>query len=138
MPTSADLLLDTSAALALVRDADLAHDRVADATRGLTLGLSGHALHETYSVLTRLPGTARVRPARAAEIIQSVFPASVALPAGEALLAPVTFAAIGIAGGSVYDGLVGLAARAAGIPLLSCDRRAAPTYATLGVEFRLA
>lgn len=137
MPTSADLLLDTSAALALVRDVDPAHERVSNDTRALTLGLAGHALFETYSVLTRLPGTARLHPSRASQLIESVFPASVALPPTESLAAAATFAAAGIAGGSVYDGLVGLAARAAGIPLLSCDRRAAPTYAALGVEFRL-
>jgi len=137
LPTSADLLLDTSAALALARDVDPAHERVSDAAGRRTLGLSGHALYETYSVLTRLAGSARVRPERAAEIIQSVFPASALLLAGEALQAPATFAAVGIAGGSVYDGLVGLAARAAGVALLTCDRRAAPAYAALGVEFRL-
>ncbi|WP_194421130.1 PIN domain-containing protein [Microbacterium abyssi] len=137
MPTSADLLLDTSAALALIRDADPAHEAVSEAAAGSVLGLAGHALFETFSVLTRLPGSARLRPDRVAEIMERAFPESVALPAAEALHSTKTFVRAGIAGGAAYDGLVGLAARAAGIPLLSCDRRAEPTYARLGVDVRL-
>lgn len=137
MPTSADLLLDTSAALALVREADPAHEAVGAAVQGRTLGLSGHALVETFSVLTRLPGEARVSASLAARIIASAFPASVALPSEQFLRAAELFASAGIAGGAVYDGLVALAARTAGIPLLSCDRRAAGTYAALQVEVRL-
>ncbi|UJP09471.1 VapC toxin family PIN domain ribonuclease [Microbacterium sp. KUDC0406] len=108
-----------------------------DVTRGLILGLAGHALFETYSVLTRLPGEARLRPARVAEIIALSFPSSASLPAADALDAPATFVRAGIAGGAVYDGLVGLAARAAGITLLSCDRRAVPTYTALDVHVQL-
>lgn len=137
MQTNADLLLDTSAALALIRDADPAHEAAKAAVSGSVLGLAGHALLETYSVLTRLPGTARLRPDRVVEIIERSFPASVALPVEEALRATATLMEAGIAGGAVYDGLVGLAAKSADLPLLSCDRRAAPTYAKLGVDFRL-
>jgi predicted nucleic acid-binding protein len=39
-----------------------------------------------------------------------------------------------ITGGSVYDGLVGAAARHHRVPLLSRDGRARPTYEALGVE----
>lgn len=116
---------------------DPAHESVNEATRGLTLGLAGHALFETFSVLTRLPGAARVRPQRAAQIIEQVFPSSVMLPESDALLVPKSFARSGVAGGAVYNGLVGLAARVAGIQLLSRDARAATTYAALGVDFRL-
>jgi len=137
LPTSADLLLDTSAALAVLRDASPAHDTVFALTQGMRLGLSGHALFETYSVLTRLPGDNRLSAPYASQVIARAFPASVALPAGEALHALALFGDVGIAGGAVYDGLVGLAAKSAGIPLLSCDRRAAPTYAALGVDIRL-
>ncbi len=137
MPISADLLFDTSAAIALVRDTDPAHEAVLDASRSLICGLAGHAMFETFSVLTRLPGNARITPERAQQIIQHAFPASVALPVDDALHAVATFAEAGIAGGAVYDGLVGLSARAAGIPLLSCDRRALGTYAALKVDVRL-
>lgn len=138
MPTSADLLLDTSAALALLHDMNPAHERVRELTRDLALGLAGHAAFETYSVLARLPGTARVTSERAHQIIDRSFPSSAPLPPAPALLAVAIFAEAGIAGGAVYDGLVGLAAREAGIPLLTCDRRAMGTYAALKVDVRVA
>ncbi|GAA4489794.1 type II toxin-antitoxin system VapC family toxin [Microbacterium panaciterrae] len=103
----------------------------------MTLGLSGHAVFETYSVLTRLPGGNRFSASYAAHVIAREFPASVALPPHIALNALATFSEAGISGGAVYDGLVGLAAKAAGITLLSCDRRAASAYAALGVGVRL-
>jgi hypothetical protein len=43
----------------------------------------------------------------------------------------------GISGGAVYDGLVALAAAAAGLPLLSCDRHALSTYKALAVRFEM-
>jgi toxin FitB len=43
----------------------------------------------------------------------------------------------GVVGGAVYDGLVGLAAREAGLPLLTCDARAVGTYRSLRVPFDL-
>lgn len=69
--------------------------------------------------------------------MERAFPESVTLPATDALHSTKTFVRAGIAGGAVYDGLVGLAAKAAGIPLVSCDRRAEPTYTKLGVDVRL-
>jgi predicted nucleic acid-binding protein len=137
LPTSADVLLDTSAALALLHDTNAAHEQVLETTHGLRRGLAGHALLETYSVLTRLPGAARVDRNLARRLIERAFPASVALPPGIALNALAVMSDAGIAGGAVYDGLVGLAAKSAAITLLSCDRRAAKTYAALGVDVRL-
>ncbi|MGN7860418.1 PIN domain-containing protein [Microbacterium sp. 22303] len=137
MPTSADLLLDTSAALAVLRDASPSHDVAFELTQGLTLGLAGHAQFETYSVLTRLPGDNRLSAAYAAQVIAREFPVSAALSPGVARDAVTTLSQAGIAGGAIYDGLVGLAAKAAGVPLLSCDRRAIGTYAALGVDVRL-
>lgn len=137
MPISADILLDTSAAIALLHDTNPAHEAVLSATHGLARGLAGHALFETYSVMTRMPGQARVERRLARRMIERAFPASVALPPDASLHAVATLSEAGIAGGAVYDGLVGLAAKAAGITLLSCDRRAASTYAALGVAVRL-
>lgn len=137
MPISADLLLDTSAALAVLRDVSPAHVEAFDLTQGLVLGLAGHAMVETFSVLTRLPGSSRLAAAHAARLISREFPGSVALPSSTAVGAVPLFAEAGIAGGAVYDGLVGLAAKTAGITLLSCDRRALSTYAALGVDVRL-
>lgn len=137
LPISAEILLDTSAAVALLHDSHPAHHAVRDATRGLVRGLAGHALIETFSVLTRLPGDARLSPELAEQVIARAFPASVALSPTDALAAVATFATAGIAGGAVYDGLVALAARSAATPLLSCDRRAIPTYAALAADVRL-
>ena len=48
-----------------------------------------------------------------------------------------TLATAGVFGGSSYDGLVALEAAAHEQTLLTLDRRAQPTYARLGVEFRV-
>ena len=40
-------------------------------------------------------------------------------------------------GGAVYDALVGLAARAAGIPLVTRHAQALGTYAALGAEIEI-
>lgn len=137
MPTSADYLLDSSTAIALLSRDHPSHAEVKRACAGQRLGLAGHAVFETYSVLTRMPGAARRTRAAAQRYIDAEFAASVPLPPRVALDAISTFARQGISGGAVYDGLVGLAARAAGIALISCDRRAASTYAALGVDVRL-
>ena len=138
MLTSADLLLDTSAAIALLDEAHPGHAVVQRETAGLTLGLAGHALFETYSVLTRLPGKKRVSARTAATLIAREFPQSVALPQTMAPAAVSSLAEAGVSGGAVYDGLVALAAGTAGISLLSRDSRAAATYSALKIDFRLA
>ncbi len=48
-------------------------------------------------------------------------------------MVPAVLADLGISGGAVYDALVGLAARAAGLTLLTRDARALGTYAALGL-----
>jgi predicted nucleic acid-binding protein len=128
------LLLDTSAAIALVTPTVERHAAVIERTRGATLGLTGHAVFETYSVLTRLPGALRLNAAGARSVIAANFPASVFLTPKQSAHALTALADVGIAGGSVYDGLVALAAAYASITLLSCDRRALPTYAMLSVR----
>lgn len=135
--SSADLLLDTSAAIALIVRSSDAHQRAIDRTRGLHLGLAGHAQFETYSVLTRLPGELRVSGATASRLIRENFPAGVFLSEDASASALAELQAAGIVGGAVYDGLVALAARASGVTLLTTDRRAAPTYGTLGTSFEL-
>jgi predicted nucleic acid-binding protein len=133
LPTSADLLLDTSAAVALLVEDNTAHLAVQNACSGAVLGLAGHASIETYSVLTRLPGPNRLTPPAAARAIRTAFPRSVSLPEETARTAVDVLADAGVSGGAVYDGLVALCARTAGVKLLSCDRRAMVTYAALGV-----
>jgi hypothetical protein len=97
-----------------------------------------HSLAETYSVLTRLPGDARVAPGDAVTLIEGNVTESVPVPAAEARSLPRLLAAQGIAGGAVYDGLVALAARAAGITLLTRDARALDTYRVLAVPVEVA
>jgi predicted nucleic acid-binding protein len=140
MPTGTDaddqqvFLLDTSTAIALVLEDHEAHDSTLDAVRGRQLGLAGHAWFETYSVLTRLPAGLRRSPANALRILARNFPASEFLgEVGAADLAQ-ELGPLGIAGGSVYDALVGAAARQHGRPLASRDARARPTYEALGVK----
>ena len=70
------LLLDTSAAVALVVEDHEAHVATLAAVRGRRLGLAGHVWFETYSVLTRLPGGRRRSPADVAALLAHNFPAT--------------------------------------------------------------
>lgn len=110
------------------------HVAVSQWARGRRLGLSGHALAETYSVLTRLPGDARVDPADAVTLIDENFPEPLQLGADAARGAHREFARRGVAGGATYDGLVALAARERGAVLVTRDARAKATYDALGVN----
>jgi predicted nucleic acid-binding protein len=99
--------------------------------------LSSHSLAETYSVLTRLPGADRAHPGDAARVLAATFDPPVVLPAEVAEHLADVLAPLAIIGGAVYDALVGLAAREAGLPLLTRDARALPTYAALDVDVEL-
>ena len=70
------LLLDTSAAIALLVEDHEAHTVTLSAVRGRRLGLAGHAWFEAYSVLTRLPGGLRRSPADVADLLARDFPAT--------------------------------------------------------------
>ncbi len=138
MPTSADrtpeLLLDTSMAVALsVADHE---GRVAAraAVEGRRLGLAGHAAFESFSVLTRLPAPARRTPSAVARLLARNFPHT-RYPSPGALAALFgRLAELGVAGGSVYDALVGMTAVEQGVPLVTRDHRALGTYRALDVE----
>jgi predicted nucleic acid-binding protein len=131
------VLLDTSAAVALVVEDHEAHAATLGAVRGRRLGLAGHAWFETYSVLTRLPGGRRRSPADVAALLAHDFPATAFLAAGAAAALGPELATLGISGGAVYDALVGAAARQLDHLLLSGDARARPVYEALGVRVRL-
>lgn len=88
---------------------------------------------ETYSVLTRLPGDARVAPADAVTLLEENFDEVLVLSATATQGAPRELAGAGIAGGATYDGLVALAAREHGAVLVTRDARARSTYERLGV-----
>lgn len=132
-----DRVLDTSVAVPLLVTSHAAHRSVNSMLGDQELALAGHALHETYAVLTRLPGDARVAPADAVRLLDERFEPPALLDARAARSAPALLATAGIAGGATYDGLVALAARSADVPLVTRDRRAGNTYRLLGVPTEL-
>jgi len=132
-----DLVLDTSVAVPLLVSSHVAHRSVNAALGDLAVALAGHALHETYAVLTRLPGDARVAPADAVRLLGARFETAVVLDARSVRSAPSVLAAAGVSGGATYDGLVALAARSAGVPLATRDRRAQGTYRLLDVSVEM-
>lgn len=137
MPTSGsepDLLVDTSAAVALTVGDHEHHRATAEALRGQLLGLAGHAAFETFSVLTRLPPPARRGPTIVARLLATNFPQSRFLSSQGADRLLERLADGEIAGGSVYDALVAAAAAEHGCPLATHDRRALDTYRLLGVD----
>ena len=140
MPTSGEppeLLVDTSVAVALLVEDHEHHAPTVQSIGGRRLGLAGHAAYETFSVLTRLPSPARRSPATIAQAMTANFPATRFLSpaaAGRLLQSAVS---LGIAGGSVYDALVGATAAEHGVPLASRDRRALVTYRALDIDVEL-
>jgi predicted nucleic acid-binding protein len=140
MPTSGsrpDLLVDTSVAVALSVADHEHHESTSRAIGGRALGLAGHAAFETFRVLTRLPPPARRTPATVARLLAFDFPHTRFLgpDAAAALLGELHLA--GIAGGAVYDALVGAVAREHGVALATRDRRALDTYRALAVDIEL-
>lgn len=130
--------LDTSVAVALLVQTHTAHDAVVRWWDGRDVALSGHALAETYSVLTRLPGDLRLTPADAARLITERFVEPLVLGPETARRLPHVLSQLGIAGGAVYDALVALAAVEHGASLATRDARAQPTYETVGVHVVVA
>lgn len=135
--TPPDLLVDASVAVPLVVADHAAHAEVAAAIGDRRLGLAGHAAFETFSVLTRLPPPARREPRVVQQVLRSGFPASRFLPADAAADLLDRLAGLGIAGGAVYDALVGAVATAHELPLATRDVRALDVYRTLDVDCRL-
>lgn len=100
--------------------------------------LVAHAELEAFSVLTRLPPELRVPTEVAAEYLGGQFPgARLVLPPDQRAELLGRLVDSGVFGGRVYDALIGLTAAAHAEPLLSCDRRAVPTYRRLGVDTEL-
>jgi len=140
MPVSAkgpDLLVDTSVAVALAVADHEHHEATVRALGRRALGLAGHAAFETMSVLTRLPPPARRTPATVARLMATTFPHSrfLSQSAAQSLLAEL--GRLAIAGGAVYDALVGACAIDHGIALATRDRRALETYRMLDVRLEL-
>ena len=126
-------MVDTSVAVPLLVASHAAHESVRWWAQGRTLCLGGHALAETYSVLTHLPGDARVTPADAVQLIDDNFEEHLALSRERAGRVHQLLAPLGIAGGATYDGLVALAALEHEAVLVTRDSRARGTYEAVGV-----
>lgn len=131
------LLVDTSVAVPLLLASHEAHAVVTQAVADRSVALAGHALYETYAVLTRLPGDARVAPRDAVRLLLERFASAVVLDAKSSRSVPAVLAAHDLAGGATYDALVALAAKPSGVPLASRDRRAEGTYRRLGVSVEM-
>lgn len=127
---------DTSVAVAALDPTHNAHPACRRALIDLRPALAGHAMFETYSVLTRLPLPLRLTAEQATSVLAAAFPAECWLDEAGMRDLRGRLASLGIVGGSVYDALVGQAAAASGCGLLTRDRRAERTYRSLGVEYR--
>ena len=132
-----EFLVDTSVAVALTVVDHEHHDTTFTALGGRRLGLAGHAAFETFSVLTRLPTSARRTPATVGRLLAGSFPHTRFLGAQAAASLLTELAASGIGGGAVYDALVGACANEHGFVLATRDRRALEIYRALEVRVEL-
>lgn len=98
----------------------------------------GHALAETYSVLTRLPRDLRLAPMDAARLLTERFAAPLLLSSRTTEHLPRVLAQFEITGGAVYDALVALAAAEHRAELATRDARAKDTYEKIGVHVVVA
>lgn len=128
------IAVDTSVAVPLVVSTHRAHHAVVEWWNGNPVALSGHALIETYSVLTRLPGDARLTAMDAATLLTERFAAPLLLTTADTARLPELLAARGIAGGAVYDAIIGMAALQNGCVLATRDARATGTYQAIGAR----
>jgi toxin FitB len=130
--------LDTSVAIPLLVRTHRAHQAVVRWWAGREVALSGHALAETYSVLTRLPGDLRLNPVDAARLLAARFSEPLLLGPHTAGRLPKVLGGLGIVGGAVYDALVALAALEHEVDLATRDGRARATYEVVGARVVLA
>jgi predicted nucleic acid-binding protein len=140
MPTKSRqpyFLVDTSVAVALVVADHEHHLQTLKAIGHRRLGLAGHAAFETFSVLTRLPPPARRSPSVVSRLLAENFPENRYLSPQRAEELIELLGKAGIAGGSVYDALVGATAIEHRLKLATRDQRALVTYRALQVDVEL-
>ena len=131
------IALDTSVAIPALASWHEHHQAALSQSRGAMI--PAHALLETFSVLTRLPAPHRIASPVVAELLAHRYPPQRVLVPSEqvARSAVARLAAAGVHGAASYDGIIALTAATNGAELLTADRRAAGTYVTLGVPFRI-
>jgi len=135
---TAPIALDTSVAIPLLVQTHRAHPAVVRWWGDREIALSGQAVAETYSVLTRLPGDLRVAPADAARLLDERFAQPLLFSCETAKRLPGVLSRLRIAGGAVYDALVALAAAEHQADLATRDARARATYEMVGVHVLVA
>lgn len=138
MPSNGDgYALDTSVAVAALDAGHAAHAVCRAAVIEHRPALARHAAFETFAVLTRMPGRLAIDPPTATAVIEQMYPTTCWLDPGAASVLLTRCGPLGIAGGAIYDALVGEAARVDGRRLLTRDQRARRTYDLLGVDYEL-
>ena len=128
-------LVDTSVALPALSELHEFHELAFDAVSEHRAGIAGHALFETYAVLTRHPDL-RVTPGQALGLLDGTFTHRAVLSKAATTRALQALADGAIVGGATYDGLIAATAAEAGLPLLTLDRRARRTYEAVGADVR--
>ncbi|MEM1332753.1 MAG: PIN domain-containing protein [Actinomycetota bacterium] len=103
---------------------------------GLVDSAIGHALVETYAVLTRLPQPYTVPPVQASTAVRSYSSNTLALPGDEVADAIDRFVLARASGGASYDALIAVTAKQHAATLLTRDERAAEVYDRLGADVR--
>ena len=88
-------------------------------------------------LLVLLVVLAALAPVDAVRLLRERFEPAAILDARSVRSAPAVLAGAGVVGGATYDGLVALAARSAGLPLATRDRRAQNTYRILDVQVEM-
>lgn len=135
--TSVRWAVDTSVAVAALDSVHAAHLPCREIVRARRPALAGHAAFETFSVLTRMPGSLAVDGPTAAAIIQRVFPEVVWPEDRPVANLRSQLGPLGIVGGAVYDALVATAASSRGCRMLTRDLRARRVYDLLGLDYEL-
>jgi predicted nucleic acid-binding protein len=126
--------VDTSVAVAAFASWHEFHERARKALEG-SVRLIDHCALETYSVLTRLPPPHRCTATVARDFLRLRFAEPyLRLEAREYKAFVLDLPDHAITGGAAYDALVAVTAVEHSAELITCDRRAAPTYESYGVR----
>lgn len=129
--------VDSSVAVAGCASWHESHD-IARRTLDARPKMLAHCALETYSVLTRLPGSFRVEGSLVVQFLENRFvDPPLALAPDQLHLLVAELDQLGIRGGAVYDGLVARTAAAHDVTLLTLDRRAEQTYRRCDVRYQL-
>lgn len=128
---------DTSVVVAAFASWHEGHEAALRALRRGTR-LPAQVLVESYSVLTRLPPPHRAAASVVEAFLAERFPGvPLTLPGGEYRALLRAMAAAEVAGGAIYDALIAATAKHWAAPLLTRDRRAAPTYEKVGARYEM-